>query len=541
MDNYILGKNDNIVEHIFKFNEEALLKNFKKMQEIKIKIQVGILIDITASMQSYIDSCKESLNNMFITTKQLFKNIDIGVVGYRDKKDEERVVIQDFIPSDGIKWDKFTAKGGDDLCEDIPYGLEKILTLSWNKDYIKSLIIITDAPSHGTAYYDSSPGDTYPDDHKNDKNLEYWVREIAKKKINLYVWQFSNTTIKMNEIIKQEFKTVTNSLNCEIIVSENINNNKESLSMSMEKYFKKTIMSSIKSTVMQVNINVVKQSNDDDYNLLTECSEDEDAPGANFSELKVYTEEELLFKKIIYDYQYAYKVSPSFDFKNFQVYQKEDINNGNLYKYSVTTPSIGDGTFRKASIFVGVDNNGELNFDEKYIAKYYKKVIDNNLLEKHQEVCILSKLFFEHFKESYKLLMKKSLPISYLYSDVIVCKGTPQAKNIPFSLNSKLQIEKMINLSKFKKYSNNSIYVSEEKSVANNIAQAFSHYSFVYSNGEFIIVDIQGDDKYFTDPAISSMTNRYATLDRGMQGIAEFFFIHRCNSICKKFGLEKYV
>jgi len=71
------------------------------------------------------------------------------------------------------------------------------------------------------------------------------------------------------------------------------------------------------------------------------------------------------------------------------------------------------------------------------------------------------------------------------------------------------------------------------------LAQAFSHYSFDFSDSKSIIVDIQGDECTWTDPQMHSMDGgRYGRGDLGEHGIRRFFATHKCNKYCEKLGLS---
>lgn len=92
----------------------------------------------------------------------------------------------------------------------------------------------------------------------------------------------------------------------------------------------------------------------------------------------------------------------------------------------------------------------------------------------------------------------------------------------------------------YKKHSNNFGYVDKED---RNTPQAFSHFTFQYTNGKMIVVDIQGVKDNYTDPQIHSNIPESAPPiwgqgDMGETGIYKFFESHRCNALCKFFGLN---
>jgi len=93
----------------------------------------------------------------------------------------------------------------------------------------------------------------------------------------------------------------------------------------------------------------------------------------------------------------------------------------------------------------------------------------------------------------------------------------------------------------YEKFNSNNGYVKtvsdKSKRVLTEVAQSFSHFSHVFSQGEEIVVDIQGIGFKYTDPQIHSLSLEYGTADRGERGMKDFFRTHICNSYCKSLGL----
>eukprot|EP00667_Euglena_gracilis_P010460 EG_transcript_10639 len=70
------------------------------------------------------------------------------------------------------------------------------------------------------------------------------------------------------------------------------------------------------------------------------------------------------------------------------------------------------------------------------------------------------------------------------------------------------------------------------------LAAAFSHFSFQHSGHEHLVLDVQGVEGRYTDPAIVSRTaSKYGYTDTGLQGMQGFFANHACNHLCHKLGL----
>jgi hypothetical protein len=105
-----------------------------------------------------------------------------------------------------------------------------------------------------------------------------------------------------------------------------------------------------------------------------------------------------------------------------------------------------------------------------------------------------------------------------------------------------MSIEKFIEGS-YKKYSNNAGFVDYEDPAFS--LQAFSHWTHQRTDGNLMIVDLQGivagnDGKYLlTDPCIHSTdVLRFGRTNLGKVGMTRFFQTHICNIICHALKLK---
>lgn len=94
----------------------------------------------------------------------------------------------------------------------------------------------------------------------------------------------------------------------------------------------------------------------------------------------------------------------------------------------------------------------------------------------------------------------------------------------------------------YQKHSNNWGFVDKTD---RNTPQAFSHFTYHVTNGQCIVVDIQGVGDCYTDPQIHSnqppeMPPLYGQGDMANCGIVKFFETHRCNVICNMLGLSTH-
>ncbi|KAK3248153.1 hypothetical protein CYMTET_42375 [Cymbomonas tetramitiformis] len=72
-----------------------------------------------------------------------------------------------------------------------------------------------------------------------------------------------------------------------------------------------------------------------------------------------------------------------------------------------------------------------------------------------------------------------------------------------------------------------------------DLPQAFSHFSFVDSQGQTMICDIQGWGTTYTDPQVLTRDKKFGPADLGSTGMDKFFSTHRCGHFCKLLGLPK--
>ncbi len=94
---------------------------------------------------------------------------------------------------------------------------------------------------------------------------------------------------------------------------------------------------------------------------------------------------------------------------------------------------------------------------------------------------------------------------------------------------------------KFTKFNSNSGYIN--KKYKNNSIQAFSHWTYHFSKGKYLMCDIQGirnkTNYIITDPCICSLNKgTYGVTDIGFKGIIAFFNNHKCNEFCEKVWIK---
>ncbi|KAG9975345.1 hypothetical protein KCU78_g22743, partial [Aureobasidium melanogenum] len=97
--------------------------------------------------------------------------------------------------------------------------------------------------------------------------------------------------------------------------------------------------------------------------------------------------------------------------------------------------------------------------------------------------------------------------------------------------------------SEYIKYNGNYGWVNEDLSgdSFNQMAQAFSHFTYERSWGLFLVNDLQGVNHLLTDPAIQTCNEERFKLHEtnlGASSIKLFFAVHECNAFCRELGLK---
>ena len=72
---------------------------------------------------------------------------------------------------------------------------------------------------------------------------------------------------------------------------------------------------------------------------------------------------------------------------------------------------------------------------------------------------------------------------------------------------------------------------------------AFCHWTYDFTNGYLVVVDLQGiskEDSYIlTDPSINCKEPKFGRTNLGDFGMHMFFKTHSCGSVCQAMGLKK--
>lgn len=90
---------------------------------------------------------------------------------------------------------------------------------------------------------------------------------------------------------------------------------------------------------------------------------------------------------------------------------------------------------------------------------------------------------------------------------------------------------------KYEKKTSNAGQIAKDS----DLAQAFSHFTWDRTEGDIMVVDIQGVENTLTDPQIHSQdTDRFGRGNLCCKGMDAFFLNHVCNDICHTLRLQAH-
>jgi len=175
-------------------------------------------------------------------------------------------------------------------------------------------------------------------------------------------------------------------------------------------------------------------------------------------------------------------------------------------------------------------------------AQRYKKEVQANGV-----AALLASLFNERVKEVESKLSAPPKTLSYLETCLVSYQGIPSgtvsgtAQREPSTM---FRLQEPLVMGNFVKWSSNAGYVNME--VWDEVAHAFTHWTYHATEGRLMVADIQGvrvgkTAIKLTDPQIHCVHPTLLTDDAssfGRVGMLRFFQSHRCGETCKALGLN---
>eukprot|EP00899_Mesostigma_viride_P019617 jgi/Mesvir1/27657/Mv07381-RA.2 len=158
-----------------------------------------------------------------------------------------------------------------------------------------------------------------------------------------------------------------------------------------------------------------------------------------------------------------------------------------------------------------------------YVAKRYTQPVDDNVYYEDVKLQMQSKVYGELYNRT-----EPPKKVDFLQAYLVEMVNRPGRPL--FCVEHHME-------GAYHKYNTNSGFVSDE--VSRSTPQAFSHFTFIVSNGKELVVDVQGVGDLYTDPQIHTISGEgYGGGNLGAEGIAMFFLTHICNPLCARIKLQ---
>ena len=201
-------------------------------------IDILYIMDLTGSMEAYVDNTKKELINVMKKIIESFNGIDInlGFIGYKDLEEHSK---NDYIDINFTKNHEEIKKkieevgigGGGDIAEDIAFAFDRALNKNWESN-AKFAILAGDAPCHGLKYHGHEDYDDYPDGIPGRKDIEESINELCNKNVCLLCIKLSERTDMMFQIFKDIY---TNNNKKSLFFTDEIENADNLNKMILEK------------------------------------------------------------------------------------------------------------------------------------------------------------------------------------------------------------------------------------------------------------------------------------------------------------------
>ncbi|KAL4463541.1 hypothetical protein ABPG72_010883 [Tetrahymena utriculariae] len=544
-------------------NLKEVVKLQQEVSEFSIttkeSIQICFLVDATGSMDPYVEKVSQEIDNICQSIKlvqQSDLNIYVSMVAYRDRTDNNSNEKIDFTEN----LDEFQTfirhlsyEGGNDECEDVQIGLKEVINIKWKQNALKILIWIADSPCHGQEFHDDSVNDEFPEDDGED--LKKLLKQICDLDIDIYFYKINDTTNQMIDILKkfvikydkqlrqQQFQDINFS---QSVLKNYFNSQSDSVYGEFFKYVKQLA----KTNQLQKAIQIKQQIKDyqQKISLQQQHFNQKDSSYQLIQESEITNIDEIDTIETNFT-TYKFKLN-----SNLNIIEQEQKQSKKL---SVSLKIIGQGAYKET--FLAQD----LKSGNLYALKKFKEStqfdFDNFFMEYYIQL-IAEKIrddFIEKLKNKTDKKLHKELRIFFDEQYIVQDELNNQFYMMELAKNG------------FKKYINNDQReLNNQNKNQLELFQSFLHYSFEYSQYEFILSDIQGFGNTLNDISIHSQSfidnfkinqqpqileqflkNQKVNMEDvqlntpiysniGNLGIILFFNKHKCNKYCKYLDLQ---
>ncbi|KAK0747732.1 hypothetical protein B0T21DRAFT_379721 [Apiosordaria backusii] len=478
------------------------------------------LIDTTGSMAPYINAVEQQVKSTIAEVKGLFFNetdLRVAVLGYKDHGDSPNIQFQDFTTSvDQVLTflNKLYASGGGDDAEDVLGGIQTAVNASWTQQ-TRCLVHIADAPGHGRdlhylPHYGTHRDDRYIEPGSEPHGLTYppLINTLVKLNVDYIFLSIHTRTDRMALAFANVYAAA--GADARLLPDNkyggpgNIKPRRSGISsltfteLLLGKQYSTLQSLIVRATSKSISNTSIPKSLGSPLNPINEDEEEApletdvpqwDKPGwlDNTWEAEGVCPEVMVYS--------AHTLAD-------MMFSNENIRMSfmQLTLHTRSTP-FNKGAMRTASYARTASSS------TRFVTKSF---LNNSRSIVHMIEDMQTQALCKAFALEFNGLLKLKQPIDFVVT-VLFIDGV------------------------YVKYNNNGGYVKEDtpNDSFNRVAQAFSHFTFERSWGNFMVVDLQGVGNLLTDPVVHTRDpNRFKLNDLNMNsdGFKFFFATHFCNS-----------
>ena len=532
----------NITDRARNALEKGALTSVKVDEKKAQSVDLCFVLDCTESMKDYIKMVMEKVQDIIKTLKGKFGgfSIRIAVLGYRDVFDARRFEILDF--RDNVEEVKkflknIEATGGDDVAEDVNGAFQKMLKLSWESS-TRVVVHIADAPCHGRDFHELNykKDSFYYEKSKGDADYEVLFESFKRRMLNYVFLKINKLTDKMFERFQAIYKRSGDKNSDLLFLHDTIKNDAAHFIKVVASHIGTSISITIRQTFKPTK-DFVMPIKEKEVEALLEADKEDDKEAAD----AVVEGKKSYEKYLIFSDEVEY-VEPKWEMEKFF---NEEIHAKIYYLYNenrIKNIIQNKVTFSKetAAMVIKTKPFAKGGFNLAYYCKATPQISNKyyNMVLKRP---------VGHFDKAYYFsALKKNtmaITISNQFNKLLGLSKIPENERIYFTrvlvakyAKKYYMLEAFIE-GEIEKYTNNFTFVNERVP----LMSAFSHFSYEFTKGKYMVADLQGSNNLLTDPVIHSFNIEFPNQgDMGLKGMLAFFRYHECNHYCKVLHLGEH-
>lgn len=552
-----LIRNDREIPRIHKFSQiqnQMIPCNVKPSINHSNSLDLVICLDLTNSMGEWVESVHEHICSIVDRIKNDPENrniiVRVGFVGFRDHSDgDDRLVTVDFtsdVETVKVIIQCLETFGGDDGPEDVTGGLKACCEMNWQAN-ARAIVFVCDAPCHFPKYHDDQDSSynlaAARELYGSETYIETVVSAIATKGIDFWILEVNpSATKKMSKILQNVY---------------------DSSPMPRDGIRRKMTVKDMAGKADAVNLGDVllaaAQASVSDSRLRMSSNRLGSFPHRVVSPVQVSTinyygpsaqigstlppsrtitkDSDMKYCRTDIDWERLMR-TPSERARRYSYIIRSDqpMNWSNMDLTRFLTLVTQETKIKLSEAYF---NNGAMRtahqmYDEtmgqKLVAKVY--INDMELDDKKRTIDgdAKTQTIAKHLALEFSKRCNAAYTVDFLITSFYVLLDRDENDRFKFiSAEPYLQGE-------FKKYNNNNGWAGAFGEMS-DVAQAFSHFTWLHTGGKAMIVDLQGVRNICTDPQIHA-ENFYGKGNFGHDGIGDFFRTHKCNPICHQMELQ---